>query len=121
MSNFSIQQISGNNAVQDSDSITIAKADLSENAGFNSDDENDGESIFVGLVMQAAALGLDTDHRDGTDEIDANFNQQVAINPPLTTFVIRQDDEGNSIWFKRDSYTIDFDLPLPSTVNPSDY
>ncbi|MEH1873018.1 hypothetical protein [Nostoc sp.] len=121
MSNFSLQQISGDNAVQDSDSITIAKADLTQNTGFIASDEDDGESILAALVIQAEALGLDTLHRDGTDEIDANFNQQVAVNPPVTTFVTRQDDEGNSIWFKRDSYTVDFDLPLASSVNPSDY
>ncbi len=121
MSNFTLQQIFGDNAVQDGDSITIAKADLAQNTGFTASDENDGESILVAVNLQAQALGLDTDHRDGTDEIDANSSQQVAVNSPLTSFVTRQDDEGNSSWFKRDSYTIDLDLPVPSTVNPGDY
>ena len=119
MSNFTIE-ILGENAVQDADSITIAKADLAQ-TGFTAADENDGESIATALLLQLQASGLDTDHRDGTDELDANFSQQVAINPPVTTFVTRQDGDGNNVWFKRDSYTVDLDLPLPSTVNPGDY
>jgi hypothetical protein len=120
MSNFTIQVL-GDNAVQDADSITIAKADLTQNTGLTAADQNDGESIAVALVLQLQSAGLDTDHRDGTDEIDANFSQQIAIGAPSTTFVTRQDDEGNSVWFRRDSYVIDFDLPLPSTVNPDNY
>jgi hypothetical protein len=120
MSNFTIQVL-GNNAVQDADSIAIAKADLTQNTGFTAADQNDGESLAVALLLQLQSSGLDADHRDGTDEIDANFSQQVAINPPVTTFVTRQDDEGNSVWFKRDSYTVDLDLPLPSSVNPDNY
>jgi hypothetical protein len=35
MSSSTLQQIFGNNAVQDANSITIAKADLTQNTGFN--------------------------------------------------------------------------------------
>ncbi|MEH1782620.1 MAG: hypothetical protein V7L26_26650 [Nostoc sp.] len=97
MSSFTLQQIFGENAVQDANSITIAKADLTSNTGFTASDEDDGESILVAINLQAQALGLDTVNRDGTDEIDANFSQQVAINPAVTTFLTRQDDEGNSV------------------------
>jgi len=120
MSNFTLQQVAGDNSVQDSDTITYAKADLAQNTGLTALEENDGEEIVAATVLQWAALGLDTDHRDGTDIIDGNFSQQVAINPPVTSFVTRQDDDGNNVWFKRDSYTIDFDKPL-GTVNPNDY
>ncbi|MEH1851449.1 hypothetical protein [Nostoc sp.] len=121
MSSFTLQQIFGENAVQDSDSITIAKADLAQNTGFSAADENDGESVFTAVVLQAQGLGLDTANRDGGEDSDPNINQQVAVSSSTPDLITRADAEGNISYFKRDSYTIDLDFPLPSTVNPSDY
>lgn len=120
MASYTEQQILGINSVQDLDTVTIAKADLAQNTGFTASDENDGESLLAGIILQSLALGLDTDHRDGTIDIDANFNQQLAINQPVSTFVTRLDDSGNPVWFKRDSYTIDFDTLVPN-VSPNNY
>lgn len=120
MSSFSLQGIFGDNAVQDADSITIAKADLTQNTGFSAADQNDGESVFAALLLQAQGLGLDTDHRDGGEDSDPNINQQVAVSNSSPILVTRADADGNISYFKRDSYTIDLDVPVTS-VNPNDY
>ncbi|OYE04748.1 hypothetical protein [Nostoc sp. 'Peltigera membranacea cyanobiont' 232] len=121
MSSLTLQQIFGDNAVQDADSITIAKSDLAQNTGFSAADENDGESVLTAVVLQAQALGLDTDHRDGNEDYDPNISQQVAVSSSSPNLITRPDVDGNILYFKRDSYTIDLDLPLPTTVNPGDY
>jgi hypothetical protein len=121
MSSFTLQQIFGDNAVQDADSITIAKADLTQNTGFSAADENDGEAVFNALIAQSQSLGLDVDHRDGSEDFDPNISQQVAVSSSSPVLTTRTDVDGNISYFKRDSYTIELDLPLPSTVNPNDY
>lgn len=120
MSNLTLQQIFGDNAVQDADSITIAKADLAQNTGFTAADQNDGESVLAALLFQAEALGLDTDHRDGSEELDANITQQIAIGGVTTNLVTRADADGNTSLFQRDSYTIDLDIPA-QVVSPNNY
>lgn len=120
MSNFTLQQIFGDNAVQDSDTVTLAKSDLSDNSGLSAADQNDGESVFVSLILQGQALGLDTNHRDGNEEFDPNISQQVAISGPVMTLVERADVDGNISSFKRDTYTIDLDVPI-QPVSPNDY
>ncbi|MEH1785877.1 MAG: hypothetical protein V7L23_09925 [Nostoc sp.] len=121
MSNFTLQQIFGDNAVQDGDSITIAKADLAQNTGFTASDENDGESVLTALIVQAESLGLNTNNRDGGEDSDPSISQQVAVSSSSPALITRADVDGNIFYFKRDSYTIDFDFPLPATVNPNDY
>lgn len=118
---YTTQQIFGINAIEDADTLTIAKTDLAQNSGLTPDDNDGGESLLAAIIVQAQALGLDTEHRDGTDETAGDITQQVAINPVVSNFVTRQDTDGNELWFKRDSYTIDFDLPLPVGVNPNNY
>lgn len=120
MSNITLQEIFGDNAVQDADSITIAKADLTQNTGFTAADENDGESVLAALLFQAKALGLDTEHRDGNEEADPNITQQIAIGSVTTNLVSRVDSEGNITNFLRDSYTIDLDIPT-QPVTPDNY
>ena len=120
MSSFTLQQIFGENAVQDADSITIAKADLTQNTGFSAADENDGESVFVAVLLQAQGLGLDTVNRDGSEEFDPNISQQVGVSSSSPILITRADVDGNISYFKRDSYTIDLDVPVTS-VNPNDY
>lgn len=120
MSGFTIQQVLGTNSIQDINGISLSKEDLND-VGLTTADQNDGEALFTSLILQAYASGLDADNRDGTDELNANPRQQVAINPPVTTFVNRQDNGGNTIWVKRDSYTIDFDVFLPVGINPNSY
>ncbi|MEH2458639.1 hypothetical protein [Nostoc sp.] len=121
MANLTIQQIFGDAATQDESTITISKLDLANSSRFTVVDEADGESIFVAIMVQAYALGLDALHRDGDDgEVDQNLNQQVAINPPITNVVPRQDDEGNVSFYKRDSFIVDLDVPI-LPINPDDY
>ncbi|MBN3897102.1 MAG: hypothetical protein HWQ41_18040 [Nostoc sp. NOS(2021)] len=121
MSGFSLQAVFGANAIQDGSTITLWKQDLTDNAGLTFAEEIDGEAVLAAVVIQAAALGLDTTHRDGDDdEIDPNGDQQVAINPPATGVVPRVDGEGNVTFFKRDSIAIDFDVSL-SNFNANDY
>lgn len=116
-----LQEIFGANSVQDIDTITIAKSDLSANADLNAADQNDGESVFVALLLQASELGLTTVARDGNEVTDGDISQQVAISDPATTFVTRQGEDGEDIWFKRDTLVIDLDFPLPQAINPNNY
>ncbi|MHC5714075.1 MAG: hypothetical protein ACYTX0_18500, partial [Nostoc sp.] len=98
MSGFTLQGVFGKNASQDASTITLWKQDLSDNAGLSVVDEVDGEALLAAVVISAAALGLDTTHRDGDDdddEINALPTQQVGINPPVTGIVPRVDSEGN--------------------------
>ncbi|MHC5713752.1 MAG: hypothetical protein ACYTX0_16805, partial [Nostoc sp.] len=70
MSGFTLQGVFGSNASQDASTITLWKQDLSDNAGLSVVDEVDGEALLAAVVISAAALGLDTTHRDGDDDDD---------------------------------------------------
>ena len=117
MSGYSLQQVFGANAAQDSNTVTINKSDLQRFTQFTPTDENDGESVFVAILLNAQTLGLTSDARDAFSDDDSTTSQQVAINPPITSLIPRQDATGEIGYFKRDSYTIDLDVEL-ADVSP---
>ena len=120
MSGFTLQQVFGYNSSQDSNQIIINKSDLSQ-TGFIPSTENDGESIFTALVVSAMNNGLNSSSRDGDETSDPNPNQQIAVSFLQTSYISRNDNNENLAPFKRDTLTVDFDLPLPSSINPNSY
>lgn len=120
MSGLTLSNIFGTNATQDIDQIIIQKSDLKNSTGFEPQDENDGEAIFVALLVQAKISGLDTDHRDGIGAFEANIDQQVAISDPVQSFVDRIDSIGAELACERQSFTIDLDKEAKG-IDPNDY
>jgi len=120
MSGFTIQQVLGANAVSTATGVTIQFADLTANAGLLAANVTDGEAVFISIILQAQNLGLDSDHRDGTTTIAASPTQQIAVNDAYaTSYPNRNDANGNSISYQRDTISIDCDR-LPS-LNPNLY
>jgi len=109
MAEPTLQEIFGASALQDLDSITIAKSDL---VGLIADAENTGESIVAALVLKIKSSLSQTN-------FDNNLDQSIYVENGFPNFVFRGD---NNEQYRVDQLTVNFaKLDENETVNPNDY
>jgi hypothetical protein len=110
MAEPTLQQIFGAGAVQDVDSITIAKADLVA-TGLTASASNTAESLFTAILLKAKA------HLTTANQ-SANIDQSIVVGDGFgANIVIRNENE-----YRQDNLTITLDKFLgASTIDPDDY
>lgn len=125
MATLTVQGIFGANVVENATFIQIQKADLQTNTGYTPAAANDAQGTLAAILIQALALGLDTNHRDGnsTLNITANPDQQLAITQASTsTYPSRLNDAGVYVTYQRDNLSVDLDhLYSQAALDPNNY
>jgi hypothetical protein len=102
-------QIFGDNAVQDANTLTISKADL-VTIGLVAASENTAESLFVAMLLKAAAYLTETNQT-------SNADQQITIAKGFDSVPIRNNQQ-----YRQYQYTVELQkLDTATTVNPADF
>lgn len=109
MAEPTLVQIFGDNATQDSDYLTISKADLAA-IGLTASSSNTAESLFVALMLKAATYLTETNQTTNNDI-------QVTISEGFGSLVTR-----NNQSYRQYQYTIEMQkLDTTTAVNPADF
>jgi hypothetical protein len=101
--------------------LTILKSDLTS-TGLTASANNRAEQL-LSAVLKKAATSLTPEARDGTDTVDPNLDQNVALELQLPpSFVSKDDGTGNFVYFERNTYSVQLDKPYASQgIDPDDY
>lgn len=94
MAEPTLQEIFGENATQDSSTLTISKSDL-QTTGLSAATDNTAESLIVAIVLKAAQNLSDTKQ-------ETNQDIQVTINKGFDSLVTR-----NNLSYRQYQYTIE--------------
>lgn len=110
MAEPSLAQVFGENATQDTNLLTIAKADLVA-VGLAPSATNSAESLLVALLLKWQTILNDTNQAN-------NIDQSVSITTATTPSFTNR----NNAVFIRDAITVEIDKPAGTlTIDPDDY
>lgn len=111
MAEPTLQEVFGQNATQDANTITIRKSDLAV-TGLTASANNTGESLLVALVVFAARSLTEANRTSDT------ANRNVSVNYSGQDLV----DQSTAGYFRRDAYSVLlYKTTTLATIDPDDY
>jgi hypothetical protein len=109
MAEPTLQNIFGENAVQDGSTVTISKQDLAA-IGLSPASTNSAESLLVGIILKAASYLTDTN-------LSNNIDQSITIGKGFDSLITR-----NNQSYLTYQYNIEFSkLNSQTLINPNDF